>query len=247
MRAARRVAIFGATSAIGAAVARHYAQRFEAAFFLAARDAQRLSDLAADLQVRGAKVETAMADASGDPEAMVRKAVTALGAIDVAILMQGALPDQAACEAGDARALRESLEVNVQGTFALALRVAAELERQRAGTLVLMGSAAGDRGRRSNYIYGAAKAAVEEFASGLRARLQEKDAHVLLVKPGLVDTPMTAAFRKGPLWSQPGPVGRAIGRAIEARRNVVYAPWFWRPILWIIRLLPWPIFRRLKI
>lgn len=246
----RGVLVFGATSAIGAAVAREIARRYDAAFYLVARDAPRLSELAADLEVRGASRSHTFAADLRDAAAyatLVEQAVAALGEVDVALFMQGVLPDQAACEGGDRAAFEECIAVNLSSVMALALLVARHFERAGRGTLVLMGSAAGDRGRRGNYLYGAGKAALAAFASGLRARLAPGGAHVLLVKPGLVDTPMTARFTKGPLWAQPDRVARAIVAAIEARRGVVYVPWFWRPIMLVIRALPWPIFRRLSI
>ena len=248
-RAERRVLVFGATSAIAAECARAYAARHAARFCLVARHAQRLGELAADLEVRGAQVHPITADLcdAGRHAALVEEALAALGGIDVALFMQGVLPDERACEAGDGDELRRCIEVNVTSVGSLALLVAARMEAARHGTLVLMGSAAGDRGRRSNYVYGATKAAVAALASGLRARLAPAGVHVLLVKPGLVDTPMTAGFPKGPLWSMPERVGRAIVHAAEARRGVVYVPWFWRPVMWVIRALPWFVFRRLSI
>jgi short-subunit dehydrogenase len=121
------------------------------------------------------------------------------------------------------------------------------MEKQQGGSLVVLGSVAGDRGKRSNYIYGAAKAGVAVFLDGLRARLGPHEVHVLTVKPGFVDTPMTAKFTKGVLWATPEHVANAVCRAVEQRRSVIYTPWFWRPIMFVIRALPNAILGRLNI
>jgi decaprenylphospho-beta-D-erythro-pentofuranosid-2-ulose 2-reductase len=105
---------------------------------------------------------------------------------------------------------------------------------------------AGDRGRATNYAYGAAKGALEIFMSGLRQRLHPSGVQVLLVKPGFVDTPMTADFPKGPLWASPERVAQDIVRAMAKGRSVIYTPWFWRWIMLIIRHLPERLFVRLR-
>jgi short-subunit dehydrogenase len=106
---------------------------------------------------------------------------------------------------------------------------------------------AGDRGRQSNYVYGSAKAAVTAFTSGLRQRLYPKGVRVLTIKPGFVSTPMTAAFKKGVLWATPAKVAADIVRAMDRRSSVIYTPWFWRPIMWVIRSVPETVFRRLRL
>jgi decaprenylphospho-beta-D-erythro-pentofuranosid-2-ulose 2-reductase len=106
---------------------------------------------------------------------------------------------------------------------------------------------AGDRGRRSNYVYGAAKAGVSVFLQGLRQRLRPAGIRVVTLKPGFVDTPMTAHLPRNPLASSPRRAGRAIYRAIEARRDVAYIPWFWRPIMALIRAMPEALFKRLRL
>jgi decaprenylphospho-beta-D-erythro-pentofuranosid-2-ulose 2-reductase len=106
---------------------------------------------------------------------------------------------------------------------------------------------AGDRGRQSNYVYGAAKGGLDRFLEGLRNRLFRSGVAVLTIKPGFVDTPMTAGLTKNALFASPRRVGRAIHRAIEARRRVVYSPWFWRPIMFLVTALPESIFQRLRL
>jgi short-subunit dehydrogenase len=121
------------------------------------------------------------------------------------------------------------------------------MEAQGSGTIAVISSVAGDRGRQSNYVYGAAKGMVTRFLQGLRNRLAKRGVQVLTIKPGFVDTPMTAAFKKGALWAQPDAVARGIVAAVDAGKDEVYLPGFWRLIMAIIRHIPEPIFKRLSL
>ena len=242
------VAIFGATSAIAQAVARIYAAE-GARLFLAGRNEAHLQAIAEDLRVRGApSVHVGIADFRDvDACASVCDAASrALGSVDVALVAHGTLPDQAACERDDA-ALREALAVNFTSYACLLAKLANAMEAQRHGSLVAIGSAAGDRGKRRNYVYGAAKAGIAVFQEGLMGRLARAGVRVTLVKPGFVDTPMTAAFAKGPLWTSPDRAGRVIVRAIRNGRTTVYVPWFWRWIMAVLRIVPQRLFARLDL
>lgn len=245
---APRILIIGATSAIAEAVARVYAAR-AANLYLLARDPQRGAAIAQDLTVRGA---TGVREATLDVTQFAAHSDTldeawaAFGGFDVVLIAHGTLPDQAACDADADLAIRE-FTVNSTATIALANYIARRLEPQGSGTLAVISSVAGDRGRASNYVYGAAKAAVSAYTSGLRQSLHPRGINVLTIKPGFVDTPMTAAFRKGVLWATPEQVARGVVRAIDQRRSVVYLPWFWRIIMCIIRSIPEPVFRRLHL
>jgi decaprenylphospho-beta-D-erythro-pentofuranosid-2-ulose 2-reductase len=241
-----RILILGATSAIAEATARRYAQQ-GAALCLAGRDLARLEAIAADLRVRGAAAVHAhrldIADLAAHAGAL-DAAWAALGEVDVALVAHGTLPDQAACDASVATAL-EAFAINGTATVALSLALA---QRLRApATLAVISSVAGDRGRGSNLVYGAAKAAVTACLSGLRQRLHASGVNVLTIKPGFVDTPMTAAFRKGALWATPDAIARGIVRAVERRASVAYLPWFWWGIMRVITHIPESIFRRLKL
>jgi short-subunit dehydrogenase len=245
--ATTRVLIVGATSAIAAETARVYAAR-GARMFLVARNPDRLAAVAADLQVRGAAaVETALLDATDYRrcEEVVEAAWGAFDGLDVALVAHGILPDQARCQASAAEALR-SIDVNFGSAVALLTPLANRFETAGAGCIAVISSVAGDRGRQSNYVYGAAKGGLDRFLQGLRNRLHRAGVAVVTLKPGFVDTPMTADVPKNPLFASPRRVGRAIHRAIEARRNVVYIPWFWRPIMCLIAGLPEPVFKRLR-
>jgi short-subunit dehydrogenase len=242
----QRVLLIGATSAIAEATARLFAAR-GASFVLVGRDAARLSNIAADLQVRGAPAAHVHTLDVNDVPAhapMLDAAWALLGGIDLVLIAHGTLPDQAACEASVDLAMRE-FSSNGTSTIALATAIAPRL--QAPATLAVISSVAGDRGRASNYLYGSAKAAVSTFLSGMRQRLDGKGINVLTIKPGFVDTPMTHAFKKGPMWATPEQVARGIVAAIDRRRGVVYLPWFWWGIMQVICHIPEFVFRRIKL
>lgn len=231
-----KVVIVGATSGIAQEVAKIYASD-GAALCLVARNEARLLAVASDLRVRGAQdVTTFVADLAD--RATHAAVVAAAGrAIDVVLIAHGTLPDQTSVE-HDAAAVAAAFDLNATSVISIAAAFANELEKDRHGTLAVIGSVAGDRGRRSNYIYGAAKAALATFCEGLRARLAPAGCAVVLIKPGWVDTPMTASIRKNPLFAQPERVARAIHTAIRSRRAVAYVPGLWRWISLAVRLLP---------
>ena len=244
----RRVLIVGATSAIAEATARRFARRGDA-LFLAARSLERLQAIADDLRVRSAaQVETAAFDAAdfASHAALVDQAEAALGGLDLVLIAHGTLPEQKTCEASFDQALRE-LQVNALSVMSLLTAVANRFEQQGRGAIAVISSVAGDRGRQSNYVYGSAKAAVTAFLGGLRNRLQPAGVHVLTIKPGFVDTPMTRDFPKGALWASPAAIARGIEKAIDQRKDVVYLPWFWRPVMRLIREIPEPIFKKLRL
>jgi short-subunit dehydrogenase len=242
------VLIIGATSAIAEATARRYAAR-GTRLFLVARDSAKLTDIAADLRVRGA-VDVGHATLDVNRLAahadVLDQAWQLLQSVDVVLIAHGTLPDQAACESSVETALAE-FATNGTSTIALMTALAPRLEAQGRGTLAVISSVAGDRGRQSNYLYGAAKAAVGAFASGLRQRLAKVGVNVITIKPGFVDTPMTRDLRKGAIWAKPDAVASGIVHAADRGRSVVYLPWFWRPIMLIIRHIPEFIFKRLKL
>jgi decaprenylphospho-beta-D-erythro-pentofuranosid-2-ulose 2-reductase len=243
-----RIAVFGATSAIAEAVLRIYAGR-KARFFLVARDLQKLDAIAADLRMRGAAVvhiENFDALDISSHAALVETAIQTLGGLDLSFIAHGSLPDQALCQRDAGQALHE-ITINALSVVSLATHLGNHMEAQRCGTLAVISSVAADRGRQSNYVYGSAKALVDTFLSGLRHRLHPSGAHVVTIKPGFIDTPMTTAFTKGPLWSTPARIAPVIVRAIDRGQSVLYVPWFWRLILMAIRGLPQAVFVRTRL
>ncbi|AWH20243.1 SDR family oxidoreductase [Stenotrophomonas sp. ZAC14D2_NAIMI4_6] len=242
----QKILIIGATSAIAESVARLYAGR-AAAMYLVGRSGSKLDAIAADLRVRGAqRVETGVLDVNdlSAHGALLDHAWAALGGIDMVLIAHGTLPDQAACNASVGLSLRE-FATNGTSTIALAAALAQRL--QSGATLAVISSVAGDRGRASNYLYGSAKAAVTAYLSGLGQRLRPAGVNVLVIKPGFVDTPMTAAFKKGALWATPDKVAAGIVKAIGKRKAVAYLPGFWWAIMMIIKNIPEFVFRRISL
>jgi decaprenylphospho-beta-D-erythro-pentofuranosid-2-ulose 2-reductase len=244
----QKILIIGATSAIAEATARLFAARGDRLHLLA-RNRERLETMAKDLKIRGAEsVSFDVFDVNDIPghTALLDAANAALDGIDVALIAHGTLPDQKACEQDFSVALEE-LNTNAIGTLSLLTHLANRFEQQRHGVIAAISSVAGDRGRQSNYVYGTAKAAVTTFLQGLRNRLSKSGVTVLTIKPGFVDTPMTADFRKGLLWASPERVGHDILKAISASRDVLYTPWFWRPVMTLICSIPERVFKRLSL
>lgn len=245
----KKVLIIGATSAIANACARLWA--FEgAALFLVGRNSEQLQLIAADLRVRGAaRVEMHELDLNhfDGHEPMLHACFELFGTLDVALLAHGTLPDQKACEQDVTLAL-QAFSSNGLSVIALLTRLASRFEVQGGGSLAVISSVAGDRGRPSNYLYGSAKAAVSTFCEGLRARLFKSGVHLLTIKPGFVRTPMTQGLKlPGPLLAEPDAVARDILRSIERHASVRYTPWFWWPIMQVIKSIPVLLFKRLSL
>ncbi len=242
------VLIVGATSGIAQAVARRYAQR-GARLFLVARDSTKAEAVAADLRARGAgAVNVFIMDANDTDrlEVMQRNAWQSLGRVDLALIAHGTLPDAERART-DAAYLIQEFRTNAESVIACLAGLAQRFQSQGNGVLAVIGSVAGDRGRASNYAYGAAKSAVHAFASGLRAQLFRHGVQVITIKPGFVATQMTAQLDLPTLLTaQPDAVAARIQAAIDSRRDVVYTPGFWWLIMSVIRLLPEALFKRLK-
>ncbi|WP_262296298.1 SDR family oxidoreductase [Microvirga sesbaniae] len=241
-----RVAIFGATSGIATAVARRYAES-GARLVLVARDQASLTAAAADLEVRGAaEVEVQEADfaRTADIPATVAAAWTRFDGLDLAVVAYGTLPDQQEMEAESAKA-EQALVLNFLSPALLCGELAHRFEARKSGTLAVISSVAGDRGRKSNYVYGAAKGGLQRYLEGLRHRLFAAGVQVLDIRPGFVSTKMTAHLsQKGPLWASPDQVAADIVGAIQKRKEVLYTPWFWRWVMMGVRNAPGPLFHR---
>ncbi len=244
----RKMLIVGATSAIAQATAKLFAEKHHA-LFLVGRDADKLETIAADLKVRGAhQVDYTALDLNEFDKhpSMLEQAYTSLEGLDTILIAHGILDDQKAGEQDYTKA-EQALRTNFLSVVSLLTPIANRLEKQRYGCIAVISSVAGDRGRQSNYIYATAKGALTIFLQGLRNRLHSANICVLTIKPGFVDTPMTANFKKGALWAKPEAIARGIYRAIENRKNTVYLPGFWWLIMMMIRHIPEPIFKRMKL
>jgi short-subunit dehydrogenase len=241
------VVILGATSGIAQPVGRLFAAG-GAALLLAGRDPAKLNAVADDLRVRGARrVETFVIDFDDvDRHDSVIVAAQALGRIDAVLIAFGTLPDQTAIDR-DPEAQLRGFHTNATAVISLGARFANALEDARGGMLAVIGSVAGDRGRRSNYVYGAAKAAIHAYFEGLRGRLHGAGVKVLVVKPGWIDTPMTAHLRRNFLYATADAAGAATHRAMMRGREEVYVPGFWRWIMLAIHALPASVMKHLSI
>ena len=244
----KKVLIVGAGSAMAEATARIFAERGDA-LFLVARNLQQLQTISDDLKVRGAPIAGHYGMDANDfdnHESMLDQAEEAMGGLDTVLIAHGSLSDQAACQESAALTLSE-IRTNALSVVSLLTYIANRFERQKSGTIAVISSVAGDRGRRSNYVYGSAKAMVSVFLSGLRQRLTPSGVAVVTIKPGFVDTPMTAEFKKGWLWAKPSDVAKGIVRAMDQKKEICYLPRFWYLIMLIIRCLPETVFKRLPL
>ncbi len=244
----RSILVLGATSSIAIATMRLYAPQ-GAKFYLVARHKEKLSAVAADLQVRGAaQVHTCVLDLDNTErhEAMLQDAHDKLQGIGIALIAHGVLGDQKGAEQ-DFRLAERVIRTNVVSSMSLITWLANYFSERQSGTIAAISSVAGDRGRKSNYVYGSSKAALTAFLQGVRNRVDREGVNVITIKPGFVRTPMTAHMERGILFVTPEKVARAIARAVEQHKDVVYTPKFWWAIMTVVRLLPERIFKGLNV
>lgn len=241
------VMIFGASSGIALEFARPFADR-KARFTLIARDEDKLKDISADLYTRGAKnvaIVTYSLDALEGSYTATREIIKQTETPDTVLIAHGILRDND--ELLESTAAMDLLfRVNLLSPIGIMMALEESMGARQRGTIAVISSVAGDRGRGSNFAYGSSKAALSEFTSGLRARLAPKGVFVLTVKPGMVATAMTDHLPRSPLMASPQKAAKDIIAAISRRQPVLYTPFFWRWIMVIIRHLPESIFSRLK-
>lgn len=244
----KKILVIGATSAIAMAFAKSHAQHAD--FFLIARDVEKLEQTADNLRVLGeGAVSTGILDVNdfSSHETVLDNAFTTLGKVDIVLIAHGTLPDQQACEQDIYLAIKE-FSSNGLSVITLLTLTANRMQEQGDGTIAVISSVAGDRGRPSNHFYGSAKAAVTTFCEGLRARLFKSGVHLLTVKPGFVDTPMTKGLELPKLLVvKPEVIARAINAGIIRKRNTLYAPWFWYWIMMVIRNIPDGMFKKMNL
>ena len=246
----KRIVIIGATSAIAEHCARLWVQNQPVDLTLVGRDTQRIERVATDLKVRSPQSQIRVVQAEFlDPEAIdaTVENIVQSGNVDIVLIAHGSLPDQADCQ-DDLQACREALDVNGVSPVLYAEVFAKQMAKADHGTSALIGSVAGDRGRKSNYVYGAAKGLVTRYAQGLQHRFAGSGVKVVLIKPGPTDTPMTAHLKgKGAKLAPVEGVAKQIVDAVEAGKPLVYAPGKWWLIMMVIRHLPAFVFNKMDI
>jgi short-subunit dehydrogenase len=250
MKALGRTLILGATSGVGRAVARRLATR-GLELVVAGRDESELRAMSRDLVLRTRTPvsfltydATDFASHKAFFDACVSESNSPLSGV---VFCQGTMSDQREAEQDFALA-RHMIDVNYASAVSLLNLASAHFAGQGSGFVCALSSVAGDRGRQSNYVYGSTKAALTTYLQGLRNRMAKLGVHVITIKPGFVDTAMTWGLLKpgSPLVASADRVAGDIVRAIDRRKNVVYTPWFWWGIMGIIKSIPEPIFKRLK-
>ena len=239
--------ILGATSTIARSFSRRAAERGERVI-LAGRDLDDLNTIAADCVARGAPLAEAMAFDARDPTSfapILARAGKVDGTLSAAVFV-GSMPPQEEIDA-DPALIDGTITDSFAGPARFLTALAPLLEERGTGTVVGVGSVAGDRGRLGNYVYGASKAGFHAYLSGLRNRLGRSGVHVITVKPGTVDTAMTWGMDKLPFLAQPEKVVNDIFRAVDRKKDIIYTPFIWWPVMTIIRSIPERVFKKLQI
>lgn len=252
MNTKKTIVIIGATSAIAEQCARLWTDESPKSIKLVGRNQNKLDAISADLAVRAPEtlIESTVADFN-NPE-RIQKLVDKLCSedlVDVALIAHGALPSQDECQ-NNLDTCRHSLEINGISPVLFAEAFVKHMEQANQGRLGIIGSVAGDRGRKSNYVYGSAKGLVSRYAQGLQHRLalSQSNVKVTLIKPGPTDTPMTAELKsQGAKLASSTDVAKDIVNGIEKGKAVVYTPKKWALIMMIIRCLPAFVFNKVDI
>ena len=242
-----RVLVLGGGSDIGLATAKAYVRAGARHVILAARKPQELETEAAHLRTLGATVDAVSFDADAfETHTDVLRGAFSLGDIDVVVLAFGVLSDQSIAESTPGHAL-DTIRTNFSGAVSVLLPLADRLGEQGHGSIVVISSAAGQRGRRSNFVYGASKAGLDVFCQGLGDRLAPRGVQVLIVRPGFVRSKMTQGLPPAPLATTPNAVAHAIVRGTTTGADIVWVPGTMRWVMAGLRLLPPFAFRRLEI
>jgi decaprenylphospho-beta-D-erythro-pentofuranosid-2-ulose 2-reductase len=243
-----RALILGAKSVIAQALARRLS-RAGSDLVLAARQCQELLPFASDLTLEtGRRVDLVEFDLLRAHDTLANGVQSKFGDFELVIMVVGYLGQHQKAISGDEEEIELILQTNFTGAVQVLSKLANYLEgRGTAGGMIGITSVAGDRGRQSNYLYGAAKGGLALFLQGLRNRLAASDVHVMTVKPGFVDTPMTENMEGLFLVASPERVAHDIISAYEKKRDIIYTPWFWKYIMLAIKSVPERIFKRLKL
>lgn len=249
MNATKRIAIIGATSSIAENCARIWAQQDSVELILVGRDPRKLEVVSADLLVRSPNTKIEIVVTNFIDATAIQKTVDALftlNPIDIALIAHGTLPEQQDCQ-NNLKLNYSTLEINGISSALYAEAFAQHMAKLNQGSIAIIGSVAGDRGRKSNYVYGAAKGLVSRYAQGLQHRFANTNVSITLIKPGPTNTPMTTAMKGSENFAAPEDVAKAITSGIASNKAIIYAPAKWKLIMMVIRHLPDLIFNKLNI
>lgn len=248
---AKRIIIVGATSRLAELCARLWVTKQTVDLVLIGRNLDKLNAIAADLRVRSPKSVVSIQVADFTELLATQSFVDAIchqhGSPDIVLIAHGSLPDQQACQT-DLGQVAEAINVNGLSPVLFAEAFANKMQKTGKGTVAIIGSVAGDRGRKSNYVYGAAKGLVTRYAQGMQHRFAGTGVSIVLVKPGPTDTPMTAELKStGAKLASADEVAGLIVEGIEQGKLLIYAPKKWALIMMVIRHLPRFVFNKMNI
>lgn len=246
----KKIVIIGATSLIAEHCARLWALENPAEMVLLARNKAKLEAVASDLRVRAPDTAIVSIKANFfDPREIQSLAdeICKTGQVDIVLIAHGSLPHQQECQ-DDLNKCRDALEINSISPVLFAEAFTKKMEKVNTGSLVIISSVAGDRGRKSNYVYGAAKGLITRYAQGLQHRLADTNVKVVLIKPGPTDTPMTAHLKQASIKLESADhVARDIVHAVAKSKLVIYSPKIWALIMMVVRHLPNFVFKRMDV
>ncbi len=243
----RNAIIVGANSTIANAVINKLAGTGYNLFLLARSD---LSVMMTDIKIKNPDIDVTgyyyAAEADNDVGNTLEQIYAKAGTIDLVLVAHGNLPDQEKCN-DSWQEFDSALTINGISVIKICHSVALKMKQQQHGTIAVISSVAGMRGRQSNYAYGTAKGMLNIYLQGLRNEMFKYKVHVLTILPGFVDTKMTRDFKKGFLWASPEKVAFDIVNAINKKKNLIYTPWFWKYIMFIITSIPECKFKTMKL
>jgi len=248
--ALKKIVIIGANSSIAKECARIWSAKHPVDFTLIGRNIDELNRLAQDLRTRNSKsVVTVQTTDFFDPNTIdpLIDDIFAIKAVDIALITHGVLPDQIKCQES-LKKTNDALEINGVSPLLFAEGFAKHMAKANQGTVAIISSVAGDRGRKSNYVYGAAKAMINTYVQGMQHRFAHTPIKIIVIKPGPTDTPMTAHLKaQGAKLASVNQVARTIVQGIDAGHPVIYAPGIWRFIMAVIMHIPNFIFNKLNL
>ncbi|VEB38821.1 oxidoreductase [Legionella sainthelensi] len=246
----KRIVIIGATSTIAMHCARLWVEKEPISLTLVSRNKKKTEQIAVDLRVRNPQIDIQIMEAYFLDPLVIKQLVDSIfakGPLNLVLIAHGSLPEQSVCEQ-DLTVCYDALTVNALSPVLFAEAFAGHMQKANEGTLAIIGSVAGDRGRKSNYVYGAAKGLITRYAEGLQHRLAKTNVKIILIKPGPTNTPMTAHLKKQIKgMAEPENVAKIIVNGVERNKSIIYAPTKWMFIMMIIRHLPSLVFNRMDI